>query len=112
MAHVYEGEPDARQAGDIAPSRFRPQYRALTDEEKATHDRIKAKAAELESLFDECRALVLPAPVLEALPAIADGQMHEAELGFSTPDSRHRYFDDGMTALELAVMWTVKELTA
>jgi hypothetical protein len=50
-AHVYAGTPDARHAGDIAPSRFRPQYRALSDEEKQLHDEIKNKAAELESLF-------------------------------------------------------------
>ncbi len=50
-AHVYAGTPDARQAGDITPSRFRPQYRALSDEEKQLHDEIKNKAAELEALF-------------------------------------------------------------
>lgn len=55
MAHVYEGVTDARQAGDIKPSRFRPQYRQLTDEEKALHDAIKAKAVELEGLFDQVK---------------------------------------------------------
>jgi hypothetical protein len=34
-----------------AVSRFRPRYRALTDEEKTLHDAIKDKAAELEVLF-------------------------------------------------------------
>ena len=36
------------------PSRFRPVYRAcaLTDEERALHDKIMAKAAELETLFN------------------------------------------------------------
>lgn len=52
MTHVYEGKPDARQAGTaIEVSRFRPRYRALTDDEKALHDAIKNKAAELEALF-------------------------------------------------------------
>jgi hypothetical protein len=32
-------------------SRFRPKYRALTDEEKALHDQLKNKAAELEQLY-------------------------------------------------------------
>jgi hypothetical protein len=48
--HVFAGQPDGRQAGDIKPSRFRPQYRALSDEEKALHDEIKNKAVELEQL--------------------------------------------------------------
>lgn len=53
MAHVYEGKPDERQSGKvISVSRFRPQYRALTDEEKELHDAIKAKAVELELLFN------------------------------------------------------------
>lgn len=52
MAHVYEGEPDKRQSNtEIAVSRFRPRYRALTDAEKALHDEIKNKAVELEQLF-------------------------------------------------------------
>lgn len=56
MAHVYEGQPDGRQSPDaIKVSRFRPQYRALTDEEKALHDAIKAKAVELEELFDQVK---------------------------------------------------------
>lgn len=52
MTHVYEGKPDARQ-GDASTvvSRFRPRYRALTEEEKALHDAIKDKAAELEVLY-------------------------------------------------------------
>jgi len=53
MPNVYEGEPDARQAGDIKTSRFRPRYRALTDDEKALHDRIKEQAVVLENLFDQ-----------------------------------------------------------
>lgn len=52
MAHVYEGKPDDRQSDQVIPvSRFRPKYRALTDEEKALHDDLKNKAAELEALF-------------------------------------------------------------
>jgi hypothetical protein len=52
MPHVYEGEPDGRQADTAIPvSRFRPRYRALTDAEKALHDLIKAKAEELETVF-------------------------------------------------------------
>lgn len=55
--HVYEGTPDARQQDSVtAPvSRFRPTYRALTDAEKALHDDIKAKAAELETLFGQVK---------------------------------------------------------
>ena len=57
MTHVFEGAPDARQSADVAEkvSRFRPRYRALTDEEKALHDAIKTKAAELEALFDQVK---------------------------------------------------------
>jgi hypothetical protein len=57
MANVYDGAPDARQSGDTAEktSRFRPRYRALTDDEKALHDAIKAKAAELEGLFEQIK---------------------------------------------------------
>lgn len=82
MANVFEGQTDGRQSDDVAmsTSRFRPRYRALTDDEKALHDDIKAKAAELESLFERVKA--------------------------------GRYRSLGFTALEEAVMWTVKELTA
>jgi hypothetical protein len=57
MAHVFDGKPDGRQSADVAlkPSRFRPTYRALTDEEKALHDDLKTKAAELEVLFDRVK---------------------------------------------------------
>lgn len=52
MANVYEAKPDARQSNERIPvSRFRPQYRALSDEEKALHDEIKNKAVELEQLY-------------------------------------------------------------
>ena len=52
MSHVFTGEPDARQSSDVdmQTSRFRPRYRALTDEQKSLHDAIKAKAVELEAL--------------------------------------------------------------
>lgn len=56
MANVYEGKPDARQSSEaITVSRFRPKYRALTDEEKALHDELKSKAAELETLFESVK---------------------------------------------------------
>lgn len=55
--HVFAGTPDDRQGGDIAVSRlFRPRYRALTPEEKSLHDEIKAKAEELEELFEKVKA--------------------------------------------------------
>ncbi len=57
MSNVYDGKPDARQMPNVdAPvSRFRPRYRALTDAEKALHDQIKDKAAELETLFGQVK---------------------------------------------------------
>ena len=56
MANVFEGTPDARQSDQPIPvSRFRPRYRALTDEEKALHDALKDKAAELEALFQKVK---------------------------------------------------------
>lgn len=55
----------------------------LTDEEKALHDQIKAKAEELESLFNQVKA--------------------------GTPG---RYKSLALTDLESSVMWAVKELTA
>lgn len=44
---------DARQSMDprTIVSRFRPQYRPLSAEEKQLHDDIKAKAVEMELLF-------------------------------------------------------------
>lgn len=53
--NVYEGQTDARQSDNVQEkvSRFRPRYRALTEEEKALHDEIKAKAADLETLFEK-----------------------------------------------------------
>lgn len=82
MAHVYEGQPDARQSADQAEqmSRFRPRYRALSDDEKSLHDAIKGKAAELEALFER------------------------------VPGGRYKALS--LTALEEAVMWNVKQLTS
>jgi hypothetical protein len=57
MAHVYEGQPDGRQADTAIPvSRFRPKYRALSDDEKVLHDELKNKAAELEALYGKVKA--------------------------------------------------------
>lgn len=83
--HVFEGTPDGRQGGDIAVSRFRPKYRALSDEEKTLHDAIKGKAEELESLFKQVK-------------------VKEGKDG--------RYYKEGMLNLEASVMWIVKELTS
>lgn len=57
MADVYEGKPDARQSNDTnhQTSRFRPTYRALTEDEKALHDELKSKATELEALFERVK---------------------------------------------------------
>jgi hypothetical protein len=56
MAHLYDGPTDGRQADTtIRVSRFRPRYRALSDDEKALHDEIKAKAEELESIFSKVK---------------------------------------------------------
>jgi hypothetical protein len=57
MTNVFEGKPDARQSADVKHpvSRFRPTYRALTDEEKVLHDQLKDKAAELEVLFGKVK---------------------------------------------------------
>lgn len=57
MTNVFEGTPDARQSTDVAEklSRFRPKYRALLEEEKQLHDNIKAKAVELEQLFEQVK---------------------------------------------------------
>jgi hypothetical protein len=53
MTNVFEGKSDARQSDDpnMPVSHFRPRYRALTDDEKALHDALKDKAAELEALY-------------------------------------------------------------
>lgn len=77
--NVFESIPDARQGdADVKTSRFSPRYRALSIEEKALHDEIKEKAAELEAVFDKVKP--------------------------------GRYSSLAMTALEQAVIWSVKEL--
>jgi len=56
MADTFEGRADERQSAEhIAVSRFRPRYRALSDDEKALHDEIKSKAAELESVIEKVK---------------------------------------------------------
>ena len=57
MSHVFDGDPDARQSGSTTEpvSRFRPRYRALTNEEKVLHDALKAKAVALETLIDQTK---------------------------------------------------------
>ena len=69
MADVFEGKPDGRQGADVAQpvSRFRPIYRALSDDEKALHDEIKAKAEELEALFSRVKGGRYSALALTAL---------------------------------------------
>lgn len=92
MAHVYEGEADSRQSADTAmpTSRFRPQYRALSDAEKQLHDEIKERAVALEALFNQV--------VASRHNAQREPKPREAALA--------------MTKLEEAVMWAIKGLTA
>jgi hypothetical protein len=86
--HLFADAPDARQGdADTKVSRFRPRYRALTAEEKALHDEIKAKAEELESLIESA---------LHPLDACKTG----------------RYRALAMTALEESIMWAIKALTS
>jgi len=106
MTHVFQDAPDGCRSGDIRPSRFRPGYRALSAEEKDLHDAIKAKAGELEALFERARAL--RAPVIEHLPPAEFGEFHVGIAVNLDADP----FTEGMKSLELAVMWTVKGLTA
>ena len=93
MTNVFDGQSDQRQSDDQKEpmSRFRPRYRALSDDEKALHDAIKAKAEELEALFQRV-----------------------TEFG-AAPHSdpiKTRYRALGLTALEQSVMWAVKALTS
>jgi hypothetical protein len=55
MANVYEGKPDERQSArvDEPVSRFRPVYRALTDDEKALHDNLKSAYRQIEELIEQ-----------------------------------------------------------
>ena len=84
MPNLFEEKPDERQSDDVnhAVSRFRPTYRALTEEEKSLHDELKTKATELEELFNR----VHPTPT--------------------------RYKQLAITSLEESIMWIVKELTS
>lgn len=86
MTNVFEGKPDARQSTDVNEkvSRFRPKYRALTDDEKKLHDEIKATAAQLEQMIEQVR---------DKGPGSA------------------RYAALAMTDLESSIMWAVKALT-
>lgn len=106
------GDLDARLGPAVdRPSRFRPRYRQMTPAEVALHDEIKAKAAELEALFDRARNMRFPDPDSTA-PTIdpATGAFSFAsELVF---DPAATYFDEGMKSLEAAVMWTIKGLTS
>ena len=54
MAHTYE---DARQSDDaeLPVSRFRPRYRALTDEELALADDVKAAFAAVEKQIERIK---------------------------------------------------------
>ena len=90
MPNVYEGNPDARQSDDVkmTTSRFRPRYRVLTEDEKAMHDAIKAKAEELEALY--CKVMPRTGNIPGGL----------------------RYQALALTSLEESVMWIIKELTS
>lgn len=54
MTNVYEGAPDGRQSTNVseAVSRFRPRYRALTQEEKDLHDDLKIAYERVERYMD------------------------------------------------------------
>lgn len=54
MANVFEGPIDARQSDeqDEPLSRFRPRYRALSDEEKTLLDDLKDAYAKVESIIE------------------------------------------------------------
>ena len=58
MSNVFEGAADNRQSDDrkMPVTRFRPRYRALSDEEKALHDEIKDAYAKVEALVDRLNA--------------------------------------------------------
>ena len=88
MDDVFEGKPDGRQSADVnhKVSRFRPTYKALTDEQKTLHDELKTKAVELENLYLK---------VLEGKGV-----------------SSTRYSALALTDLESSIMWIVKELTS
>lgn len=86
--NVYSGVSDARQSSNLneTVSRFRPVYRALSQEEKQLHDNIKSAAVDLENLYYKV-----------------------LDLKKSTPSEYSKYaFKD----LESSVMWIIKELTS
>lgn len=85
MTNVFEGQPDARQSSkvDHPVSRFRPTYRALTDDEKAHHDHIKSIAVELEKSIE-----------------------------YINGGKSSRYKSLAITALEESIMWAIKDLTS
>lgn len=57
MSHVYEGQPDSRQAeNDIPVSRFRPRYRALSEVEKSIHDDVKEAFASVEMQIERIKS--------------------------------------------------------
>lgn len=93
MSNMFEGKPDARQSDDVAlkVSRFRPLYRALSLDELTLNNEIKAKAEELEALFQRVAEF-------DAVP-------------HSDP-VKLRYRALGLTALEESVMWAIKALTS
>lgn len=95
MPDTFEGKAtDGRQAAPaetVKPTRFRPRYRNLDQSEKDLHDAIKAKAEELEALYDQ----------IGNRPAHPDR---------TTPFGRYKAL--ALTSLEESVMWAVKELTA
>lgn len=84
MTNVFDGQPDQRQSNDEKEpmSRFRPRYRALSDDEKKLHDELKSQAVVLERMFE---------------------QVNDGKPG--------RYKALAFTALEESIMWIVKELT-
>lgn len=105
----YLGAGPERQADAGEPvSRFRPRYRPLTEAERQLHDAIKNKAAELEALFEQAADLHFGKP--DDFPELELGAFVELKSGRLDPAVE--YFHDGMKALELAVMWTVKGLTS
>ncbi len=54
MANVFEGASDTRQSADEGEpvTRFRPRYRALSDDEVRRHDALKDAYAAVERLCD------------------------------------------------------------
>jgi hypothetical protein len=57
MTNVFAGEPDARQSSEqtMPVSRFRPRYRALSDEEWAIHNEVKAAFAAVEQQIERIK---------------------------------------------------------